>query len=400
MTVAENASTTPNQLAPPSGPDQPGSKGRLPAVVRSPRLRWLVGGLLVAALVLLTILVVLGTANRQQTDDPRSSTGRGAGALGQLLRDVGVDIVTTTDPGAAAKQAGPATTLVVANADRLSPESARTLLDAGAGRTILLRPRAAALTAFGVQASVAAPVDGTPAPACAVPGPATAGDVTFTDMRASYRPSGPNDFSCYPAASGGFAYLGAATASGRPVQIVAGGIDNDDLDGPGNAAYAMSVFGSQPTVVWLMAADEDAPNPATRPTLLPLWWQIAVVQAIIALVVVGIWRGRRLGPILSERLPVKVRAAETVEGHGRLYFRLSARDRAAEALRSGLRHRLSRAYGHSADPTALSAAIAARTGRDAGQVRRLLDGPPPDTDDALVGLARDLDRLEQEARQL
>ena len=55
----------------------------------------------------------------------------------------------------------------------------------------------------------------------------------------------------------------------------------------------------------------------------------------MAFLVVGVWRGRRLGPIMTEPLPVTVRAAETVEGHGRLYHRLNARDRAANALRAG-----------------------------------------------------------------
>ncbi len=95
-------------------------------------------------------------------------------------------------------------------------------------------------------------------------------------------------------------------------------------------------------------ATRDAATATKAPTLLPPWWQIAVVQAFLGLVVVGIWRGRRLGPILVEPLPVAVRAAETVEGHGRLYHRLGARDRAAEALRSGTRARLGRAYGSAA----------------------------------------------------
>ncbi len=79
---------------------------------------------------------------------------------------------------------------------------------------------------------------------------------------------------------------------------------------------------------------------------------------------------------------------------------MNARDRAAEALRSGSRSRLSRAYGHADDPLALSAAVAAQTGRDPAKVRALLYDAMPSTDDDLVDLARDLDRLEQEARRL
>jgi hypothetical protein len=114
-----------------------------------------------------------------------------------------------------------------------------------------------------------------------------------------------------------------------------------------------------------------------QPTLLPSWWQIGVVQAVIALVVVGIWRGRRLGPILTEPLPVTVRASETVEGHGRLYHRLAARDRAAEALRTATRQRLSRSFGAADDPEVLAEAVARRTARSPNEISRLLAGPAP-----------------------
>ena len=103
---------------------------------------------------------------------------------------------------------------------------------------------------------------------------------------------------------------------------------------------------------------------------------------------------------MTEPLPVTVRAAETVEGHGRLYHRLNAYDRAAGALRSGVIGRLSGAYGHADDPLALSAVLAERTGLDPSQVRRMLVDARPTTDEDLVNLARDLDRLEQEARRL
>jgi hypothetical protein len=121
------------------------------------------------------------------------------------------------------------------------------------------------------------------------------------------------------------------------------------------------------------------------------------LQAGLAVVILGIWRGRRLGPILSERLPVKVRSSETVEGHGRLYFRLGARDRAAAALRAGSVQRLGAVFGHRDDPAMLAQVVAQRVGRDVPQVRLWLAGPAPPDDDQLTTLARNLDQLEQEA---
>jgi hypothetical protein len=237
-----------------------------------------------------------------------------------------------------------------------------------------------------------------------------AGSVTVEGVLHSYAAAGPVEFACYPAAVGHL-YLGPITAEGVPVHLVGGGTDNSDLAADGNAAFALNVFGANPEIIWLMARAEPPPGTTTGPpSLLPPWWAIGVTQCAVAFVVVAIWRGRRLGPILSEPLPVPVRAAETVEGHGRLYSRLSARDRAAEALRSGAIARLSRAFGHPEDAAAvfdpggtprgtLSEAVASRTGRDLAEIRRLLFEAVPGSDDDLVNLARYLDRLEQEARR-
>ncbi|HEY5821655.1 MAG TPA: DUF4350 domain-containing protein [Propionibacteriaceae bacterium] len=366
---------------------------------RTRRLRWLIGLLLVLGLVAFAVLTVLGQAGRQQADDPRSSTSTGSGALGQLLRDEGVDLRTTNRVDDAVAQAGPSTTVVVAGADQLSAEEARRLTEAPAARLVLLRPNSVALGRFAVKAAGVAPVDGTFDPTCAVPATALAGAVSVDDMRAAYRATGPLEFACYPAGTG-YVYLRARTDTGRPVELVAGGLSNDQLGLAGNSAFGLNVLGSQPNLVWLMGQSSADPEAgAERPTMLPGWWLLAVVQAILALVVVGIWRGRRLGPILSEALPVTVRASETVEGHGRLYYRLNARDRAAEALRAGARARLGKAFGHADDPLALSEVVGARTGRDPGQVRAVLYGGVPTTDDDLVELTRTLDRIEQEARQ-
>jgi hypothetical protein len=367
--------------------------------VRSRRALWLAGVVLVVGLVVLAILVMVGAAGRQQADDPRSSTPGGAGALGALLAAEGIEVTTTHQVDDAAAAAAPTRTLVVANADRLDGAAARRLLTAGWGRVILLRPYTAALARFGVRASRRFPASGSLAPNCPVEAAQRAGTITVEGQRASYRATGPAEFACYPAADGHL-YLGVDTADGVPVELVGGGVANSDLSVDGNAAFGLNVFGTHAEITWLMARAES-PSDATRPpSLLPPWWQIGVVQCALAFVVVAIWRGRRLGPILSEPLPVRVRAAETVEGHGRLYSRLTARDRAAEALRAAAITRLSTAFGHAEDPEGLSAAVARRTGRDPVEVRRLLFEGVPGSDDELVNLAKYLDRLEQEARRL
>lgn len=363
------------------------------------RLRWVIGIAAAVTLVVLAMVVTVGRANRQQADDPRSTTSFGAGALGVLLAGEGVAITATTQVDDAVAAAGSGRGLVVADPDLVAADDARRLLTAGYGRVILLRPNVLALERFGVRAESRSPGRDLLEAACPVEAAAQAGSITLRDAQASYAATGPADISCYPTGTGGYGYLRVGTAAGGSVELVGGGVSNQTLAEAGNAAFGMNVFGGQAELTWLMARRGSTTGP-TVPSLLPPWWPIALAQAAVAFLVVAVWRGRRLGPILTEPLPVTVRAAETVEGHGRLYHRLNAYDRAANALRAGVIGRLSRAYGHADDPLTLSAVLADRTGLDPVRVRRMLVDARPTTDDDLVNLARDLDRLEQEARRL
>src|SRR5205814_5858759 len=66
----------------------------------------------------------------------------------------------------------------------------------------------------------------------------------------------------------------------------------------------------------------EPPNPLW--TAFPAWVWPAVVLIVLAGLVTGLWRGRRIGPPVPEPLPIAVRGAETVEGRGRLYQRARA----------------------------------------------------------------------------
>jgi uncharacterized protein DUF4350 len=364
------------------------------------RVRWVAGIAATVALVVLALGVMVGRANRQQADDPRSTTSAGAGALGALLAAEGVQVEVVDRVGEAVETSAAGRALVVANGDELTEADAQRLLSAGYGRVILLRPDPPTLARFGVRAEARTATWGAIPPTCPADAAEQAGTVAFADSGSAYAATGPAEFSCYPVGSGGYAYLRVGTAAGTSVELVGGGVSNTLLDKEGNAAFAMNVFGAQSELTWLMARAESPDAGSGPPGLLPRWWPIALAQAAVAFGVVAVWRGRRLGPIMTEPLPVTVRASETVEGHGRLYHRLNAYDRAARALRAGTVGRLSRAYGHADDPLALSAVLADRTGLDQQQVRRMLVDARPTTDEDLVNLAGDLDRLEQEARRL
>jgi hypothetical protein len=117
--------------------------------------------------------------------------------------------------------------------------------------------------------------------------------------------------------------------------------------------------------------------------------------------VTALWRGRRLGPVVTEPLPVIVHAAETTEGRARLYRRSRARDRAAAALRESALIRLRRLHGVGprTPPDGVVGVVAARTGRDPRAVHDLLYGPVPPDDAALLNLSRGLEALTEEVRR-
>jgi hypothetical protein len=145
---------------------------------------------------------------------------------------------------------------------------------------------------------------------------------------------------------------------------------------------------------------------ASRPTLtslMPSWIWWALLQLLVAVLLVAYWRGRRLGAVVTEKLPVTVRAAETVEGHARLYRRANAHGRAAELLRKATASRLAGFFGvpaarAHADPSILVAPVAARLNVTEDVVADLLAGQAPQSEAELVLLADHLDQLEQEVR--
>ena len=106
--------------------------------------------------------------------------------------------------------------------------------------------------------------------------------------------------------------------------------------------------------------------------------------------------GRRLGPLVAEKLPVIVRSNETMEGRARLYERAGAREHALDALRVGTITRLATTCGLPRRSTVdeVIAAVAALTGRERDAVADLLIDRIPTGDAELVKLSDDLLVLE------
>ena len=219
-------------------------------------------------------------------------------------------------------------------------------------------------------------------------------------------------------------------------------IENEYLTREGDASLALGLFGAHGTLVWLAQQFTEDNNlngclgqacsggatptssasgagggvgsgsgkggggtssAVTLAQLIPhwIWWML--LQLLVAAVALAYWRSRRLGRLVGENLPVKVHAAETVEGHANLYRRASAHGRAAGLLRSATARRIAPLLGLPAGPAgrkpeSLVQAVAERLGQAPEQVHAVLAGEVPMTEAELVRLTDQLDRLEQEVR--
>ena len=116
-------------------------------------------------------------------------------------------------------------------------------------------------------------------------------------------------------------------------------LTNDRLDEEGNAALALGLLGAHARLVWYLPSPRRRAAPATQTLVLrPGARRRAggrVVQLVVAVVLLALWRARRLGPVVTEPLPVVVRAAETAEGRGPALPPQRGARTAAGALRGG-----------------------------------------------------------------
>ncbi|MFJ8468610.1 DUF4350 domain-containing protein [Streptomyces swartbergensis] len=395
------------------------TEATLPPTSASPTARqvWTRARGITLALVLLLVgavaIAVIRSDARHGELDPRSADPNGSRAVAELLADRGVDtrVVTTLDEAAAA--ARPDTTLLVAVPDLLSRSQQSRVHNAFAdsgGRTVLVAPGSASVErlAPGVTADPATSLDSTLSPDCDLPAAQRAGTADTGGVR--YTTTHLDADKCYTSERlATLLRIPAPTGDGDTVVLGAPDILlNDRLDKQGNASLALQLLGSRPHLVWYLPSLSDTSATGTDDErsffdMLPSGWLWGTLQLFIAAALAALWRARRLGPLVPEKLPVAIRASETAEGRARLYRKADARDRAANALRSTTRTRLAPLTGvpvtQAHTPEVLLPALSAHLHGDGQDLRTLLFGPPPSDDAALIALADQLDALEREVRR-
>lgn len=385
-----------------------GTTARSRAGARWRRVRWLV--VVAVVLAIGALAAILPAPTRSSTplapDNPR---GNGAMALAQVLGDQGVEIEYVRTAGAAVEAAEAGRTLLVTSDWFLSDEQ----MDAVAGTAadlvlldpyLLLERVVPGLTTGWSGGQQPGALDAS----CTDPDAEAAGTVSATG--AGVTPTGTDAPAgttlCFPLpGSSPQAYLTSVSeVDGRRVTVLgdAGLITNDRITDAGNAALALRTLGRTPELVWYVpSADDLAVDAGAGPglgELLPPTARALLLQALVVVLALALWRARRLGRVVAERLPVVVRPAETTRGRARLYRTSRSYGHAAAALRAGVAARLARRLGvpASAGAPEVVAAVARAARRDETDVRDLLYGPPPTSDAGLEHLARRLDQLESE----
>jgi Domain of unknown function (DUF4350) len=360
-------------------------------------------GLVVAAVAL--TLLVSGKGNSIPLD-PNGAGPDGARALAQVLDHHGVDVVVERDQAGfvAAAQADRTATLMVSQTDLLSDDDVAAMRRdmTNTGRPVVLvapSQRQLDVLAPGVRLLDVVPgrvVD----PQCTDPvasraGAADAGGHTYAID------NGLPATGCYPV-GGAASYLVVSNASPTVIIGQADLLTNQELARDGNAALAIGALGRSDAVIWFVPGGEGVGTAQhSLGSVLPSWVGWVVLQLLVVTLICMLWRGRRLGRLVPEPLPVIVRAVETTEGRARMYRRSRAHDRAAATLRAATISRLRErtGLGRATSPADVVAVVAARTGRPGADVAAILLGPPPTDDAGLVRLAQTLDQLDREVRR-
>lgn len=360
--------------------------------------RWVV--LSLAAITAVALLGAWLTAPRLGGRmDPGSTAPLGTHALVALLRDRGVDVVVADTVEDVAGAAQPDTLVLIAETFYLRDEAMLRALADVPGDRLILEPTAKARQALAPQIRLNAGTAATPEPECDVREANRAGVVNMQGAD-TYESSGNVPvIRCYGGALVRYQF------DGRTVTVVGASdfLTNGGLLTQGNAALAMNLAGDRPRLIWFAPQRMlgDGSTGATLGELIPEAFIWVVIQLCVVVALLAVWRGRRLGPLVAERLPVVVRASETVEGRARLYRSRRARGQAAAALRTAALQRMTPrlGLGPSPSPQAVIAAATEHGLTEPGALGHILFGPPPASDSELFELAQALDDIERQVRQ-
>jgi hypothetical protein len=376
------------------------------------RWRWagIVTLIVVGSVLAMALLAPRGSTDPLAIDNPRPD---GARAVAQVLREQGVDVrpaFTLLDAHELLDGEG---TLVIATYAFLSFEQIASI-NAYPGPVVWLAPDSYALEEIDLALSYTSDFDTpeggrlTVAAECALATPQRAEAVSADSSRIAVVTGTPGFTVCFGVDDAGSGvYVQQERFESAPAVILADAsiVMNEHIATSGNAALTLGTLGTRDRLVWYTGAPWDDTTLTSDQgasdyyePVAPTWLAPAMLAAVLTALTAAVWQGRRFGALVTEPLPLIVRASEATRGRARLYRRGGARNHALAALRAGAATRLASrlALPRTAHPDALVAAVAAASGRTELEVRTILFDATANDDAAMVDLVRRIDALESE----
>jgi hypothetical protein len=349
--------------------------------------RWAIAVAMIALLVVAAIIA--GPPASEAPLDPASTARDGLRGVQELLQGTGAQVEVSLDPPVDTSTRG------FVPLDRLPARDRETWLEwTRGGGTLVVADPGSPLHGLdpGAGAGLAGALGATPRlPACDLPALAAVGEVVHTGWRGFVVPT--DGTGCFPVGDEGDAWL-VVRPEGAGNVIALGSADpftNGRLDRGDNAVLAAALLAPAPgDRVVLVPRPAVGEGDTTLLDLVPTrtWRGLSIL--LVALVLGVLWRSRRLGLPVADRLPPVVPAAELARSVAGLLQRARSRDGAAGQLRASARREVADRLGAATatTPDDLVDLVVARTAVERPIAHLGLVDAPVDDDRALVEVAR------------
>jgi hypothetical protein len=353
--------------------------------------RPLVWGLIVVG-ILLAALIGSRRADQGLPLDPDSPGPQGTKALVETLRELGNPVAVSSD-----LPSGSGTALLLA--DNLDQRRRAEVLDwVRQGGTLVVADPSSRLTRVATIGDTRiGPLDAELEPRCGLPAIRGVRRVSAPGGVVFQVPAGAQG--CFPRDRGSW-LLAQPLGEGTMVRLGgASALVNQQIGTADNAVLVADLLSPGSTTrVTVLRPPPPGGGTRTLGQLIAPRVKLALLQLLVAFLLLALWRSRRLGRPVTEPTAVRIPGSELVVAVGNLLRRARHRGQAANLLSGDLRRTLSERLGlpASATPDEVATAAAERTGIDRERVLAALQPSSPHDEAELVALGQSIDSIRTE----